>query len=131
MSAGQIAAPRIQVRPPLMAAALVATFAIGLGSGLVLPRALDSGGRSPAVAAAVTPSASNGYQLFRQGERADLVATSASNGYQLFRQGERADLVATSASNGYQLFRQGERADLVATSASNGYQLFRQGERAP
>src|SRR5450759_4442021 len=103
MSAGQIAAPRIQVRPPLMAAALVATFAIGLGSGLVLPRALDSGGRSPAVTAAVTPSASNVYQLFRQGERADLGATSASNGYQLFRQGERADLVATSASDGYQL----------------------------
>jgi hypothetical protein len=131
MSAGQIAAPRIQVRPPLMAAALVATFAIGLGSGLVLPRALDSGGRSPAVAAAVTTSASNGYQLFRQGERADLVATSASNGYQLFRQGERADLVATSASNGYQLFRQGERADLAIPSAVDANRLFRQGERAP
>ena len=92
MSAGQIATPRIQVRPPLMAAALVATFAIGLGSGLVLPRALDSGGRSPAAnAASVTQDdGSNAYQLYRQGERADLGIPSASNAYQLYRQGERA-----------------------------------------
>src|SRR5450759_1919134 len=127
MSAGQIAAPRIQVRPPLIAAALVATFAIGLGSGLVLPRALDSGGRSPAVAAAVTPSASNGYQLFRQGERADLAITSAVDANRLFRQGERAAVAIPSAVDANRLFRQGERADLAIPSAVDANRLFRQG----
>ena len=40
MTAGQIAAPRRQVRTPLVAAALLATFALGLLAGLNVPRTI-------------------------------------------------------------------------------------------
>jgi hypothetical protein len=128
MALAPTALPASVLRARSTALALVATFTIGVLTGLFAPKiALPLAGARPEIAAGIPVAAvdSAAYQSYRSGERADLIAAGSASqpetlrAWRDYRAGERADLTVVDAgSQGAALrawldYRAGERGELT------------------
>ena len=122
MTAGQrvIAGPTLQGRTA--AAALGATFAIGLLIGLVTASVRLP---SPAVATVSTserPPSGALYRSYRAGERGDAIGSQVGDrAWQLYRAGERGESLAIGPAQGpaWQTYRAGERGDAPGSTTGS------------